>query len=153
MDDPPSLTQRCVWPDDDMPPHMNDTQNDIAIRPRLADILPGFASEMRRLLAEAGESSLASQVDGLVVHGRCACDDESCAAVEMTELPQYPGRQDYDDVLPVERADGRLWGCVAVVDGRIARVDTFGQPELRDAIHRLFPRTGERQRDGVRREA
>jgi hypothetical protein len=45
----------------------------------LTDMLLAFATELRQLLEEQGESELAVQVSGLMIFDRCRCGDDICA--------------------------------------------------------------------------
>ena len=56
-------------------------------QPLLTNILPEFASELRQLLIESGETKLAEQVPGLMIFERCRCGDDFCATFYTQPKP------------------------------------------------------------------
>lgn len=107
-------------------------------RPLLADILPGFAVELRQLLVEVGEPELAAQVSELSIFDRCRCGDDVCCGTFYTQPKPKgsfgPGLRNLR-LLP---DDGALL-ILDVVDGEIACVELLDRPDVREKLEAVIP--------------
>jgi hypothetical protein len=105
-------------------------------RPLLTDALPAFATELRRLLEERGESELAARVPGLMIFERCSCGDDFCATFYTQPKPNGgfgPGHRNV--ALTPEK--GML--ILDVVAGRIACVEVLDRNDVRRKLDAVLP--------------
>jgi hypothetical protein len=105
-------------------------------RPRLADILPSFATELRQLLQEQGEPELAAQVPGLVILDRCRCGDDFCATFYTQPKPKGaygPGHRN----VALTPEEGML--ILDVVGDKIACVEVLYWDAVRQKLHSALP--------------
>lgn len=102
----------------------------------LTDILPEFATELRRLLLEQGESDLAAQVPGLAILDRCRCGDDFCATFYTQPKPEGrygPGHRN----VALTPEEGML--ILDVVAGEIACVEVLYRNEIRRKLQAALP--------------
>ncbi len=104
---------------------------DSSEKPRLADILPEFAIELRTLLVDSDQPGLADQVAALVIYDRCRCGDSFCASFYTQPKPDgaYVGDHHTIGLGPKE-------GMIAldVVNTRIAHVEVLYRDEIRKTL-------------------
>lgn len=102
----------------------------------LTDVLPVFATELERLLTEAGERGLASQVPTLNIVERCSCGDDFCATFYVQPKPEGAyGPSHRNVVLPPD--DGTI--ILDVVGNQICCIEVLDRPEIRDKLLAAFP--------------
>ena len=107
-----------------------------ATRPPLADVIPAFATELRQLLEEQGESELAAQVPQLRIFDRCRCGDDFCATVYTQPKPNGgfgPGHRNVR-LMPSE---GML--ILDVVAGEIACVEVLDREDVHRQLDEVLP--------------
>jgi hypothetical protein len=104
--------------------------------PRLIDVAPELVAELERLLVQAGESSLAAQVNTLHVVDRCRCGDDFCATFYTVPLPvggYGPGHR----TIALATETGYL--NVDALESDIAQVEVLFRDELKAKIHAAIP--------------
>lgn len=105
-------------------------------QPLLTNILPEFASELRQLLIENGETALAEQVPGLMILDRCRCGDDFCATFYTQPKPECRyGPSHRNVVLTLD--EGML--VLDVVDEEIACVEVLERPDMRKKLLSAVP--------------
>jgi hypothetical protein len=102
----------------------------------LGDTLPAFATELRQLLTEKGESDLAAQVPGLTILDRCRCGDDICATFYTQPKPKGGFGSGHRNVrlMPEE---GML--ILDVVAGEIACVEVLDRGDVRQMLLSVLP--------------
>ena len=97
--------------------------------PLVSELLPGFAAELQRSLAEEGRSDLADQIPRLRVRAACPCEVEGCGSFS-TALPMKRWFR-RGKLVPV----GDL--VLNTIDGEIVYVEVLGRPEVTAALQGL----------------
>jgi hypothetical protein len=102
----------------------------------LTNTLPEFATELRQLLAEQGESELAAQVPRLMIFDRCRSGDDFCATFYTQPRPKDGFGPGYRNVrlMPEE---GML--ILDVVAGEIACVEVLDREDVRRKLQAALP--------------
>ncbi|HZQ64395.1 MAG TPA: hypothetical protein VFA66_04125 [Gaiellaceae bacterium] len=95
---------------------------------RLADALPGLASELEQGLRDLGRPDLSEQIASLEITRACPCDVESCASFHTGRPMRRWFRRGKQ--VPV----GDL--VVDTIDGEIVFVEVLGRPDVRAALRR-----------------
>ena len=104
--------------------------------PRLGDICPDLADELRMLLIEADRQDLAVRVDDLPIVDRCRCGDDFCATFYTEPPPQGAwGAGVY--TIPLEPPTGML--NLDVLDDKIVCVEVLYRDDVRAVIHGAVP--------------
>lgn len=102
----------------------------------LADVLPAFAAELRRLLTEKGKPELAAQVPGLVIFDRCRCGDDLCSTFYTQPKPEGsfgPGHRN----VALTPEQGMV--ILDVVAEEIACVEVLGRSDVREKLNAVLP--------------
>jgi hypothetical protein len=102
----------------------------------LAETLTAFATELRQLLEEQGESELATQVPTLAIFDRCRCGDDICGTFYTQPKPEGgygPGHRNVR-LMPEE---GML--ILDVVAGEIACVEVLDRDDVLRKLLSVFP--------------
>lgn len=106
-------------------------------RPRLLiEMLPEFAGELRQLLSEKGEPTLAAQVQGLTVVDRCRCGDDICGTFYVLPKPDGAYGPAHRNV-PLEPGQGIL--ILDVLARKIAAVEVLYRDDVRQKLAIEFP--------------
>jgi hypothetical protein len=105
-------------------------------RPSLADTLPAFATELRQLLEEQGESELAAQVSSLRIFEPCRCGDDIRATFYTQPKPDGAYGFGHRNV-PLMPEDGML--ILDVVAQEIACVEVLDRPDVREKLDSALP--------------
>jgi hypothetical protein len=103
---------------------------------RLVEMFPELSTELQQLLAERGESELASQVQELNVVERCRCGDDFCGMFYVLPEPNGaygPGHRN----VALTPKEGML--ILDVVVNRIAAVEVLYRDEIRQRLLVEFP--------------
>ena len=102
---------------------------------RLAAVMPEFAGELSRLLAEQGETALAAAVPRLQVFDRCRCNAGYCATIYTLPKPEagFKGAGG----LTVLAKTGPVY--IDTSDGMIACIEALDQPAIRKKLVELLP--------------
>ena len=95
-----------------------------------------FGEEIQKLLLEAGESPLASQVNELMIFDRCRCGDDFCSTFYTAPHPQGPWGPDHRTVALSPRA-GIL--NIDLVGVKIVCVEVLYREEIKVKIHAAGP--------------
>ena len=102
----------------------------------LKDALPGLADELAKLLAVAGQKSLADPVQGLNIVDRCWCGDDFCAS--FYTLPKPDGSYGAGhNCFDLDAEKGMI--VLDVVDGCIAHVEVLNRDEVRRDLIAALP--------------
>jgi hypothetical protein len=100
------------------------------------EVLPALSQELERLLNEAGEAELASQVSGLEILDRCRCGDDFCASfyTQPKSKGAYgPGNRN----VVLEPDKGML--ILDVLHDVIAHVEILHRNEIRQELLTILP--------------
>jgi len=100
-------------------------------QPRLVDVLPEFATELKSLLKDSNRCELAEQVDDLTIVDRCRCEDSFCASFYTQPKPEGTYGHPHATI-PLEPKDVML--LVDTADGRIVHVEILHRDAIRDAL-------------------
>jgi hypothetical protein len=102
--------------------------------PLLAEVLPEFAEELRKLLLMKNERDLAAQIDELRIVEICRCRDEFCSSFYTQPRPKssYPPGTTFVELKP-ER--GML--LLDIVKGRITHIEVLFRGEIREKLASL----------------
>jgi hypothetical protein len=105
-------------------------------KPRLVEVLPELAVELRTLLEASNQHELAGQVPGLVIFDRCRCGDSFCASFYTQPKPDgaYIGEL---YTIEVEPKEGMI--LVDVLNTRIAHVEVLYRDEFREILLSRIP--------------
>ncbi len=106
-------------------------------RPLLSETLPAFATELRQLLVEKGETDLAAQVPTLSIFDRCRCGDDVCCATFYTQPKPNGGFGPGHRNVVLAPDEGMV--ILDVVGEAIACVEVLDRPEIREELLRLLP--------------
>ena len=101
----------------------------------LVDTFPAFASELRLLLEEQGESELAAQVPELMIFDRCRCGDDFCSTFYTQPKPEGaygPGHRN----VALTPEEGMI--ILDVVAGEIACVEVLDRKDVRKKLDEVF---------------
>jgi hypothetical protein len=102
----------------------------------LIDVAPELVSELQRLLAEEGESELASQAAQLCIVERCRCGDFFCSTFYTApRLARCFGSG--HRTIALEPDAGYL--NVDVVGANIVQIEILYRADLRAKIHAALP--------------
>ncbi len=102
----------------------------------LRDVVPELAAELRTLLFEIGEPSLAAQVDELVIVERCRCGDDFCSSFYTAPRPRGPyGAGHYTVALSPHTGMLQL----DILDNQIISVEVLFRDDLKAKIHTAMP--------------
>jgi hypothetical protein len=113
-------------------------EDEVTRGPRLVEILPQFASEIERALAQDDRVDLAEQVQTLRVMNLCGCDDAFCSSFYVGPGPRFgkwKDEGDYQNILVDVRAGMVI---LDVVDRIIRYVEVIDRPEVSEALERGF---------------
>jgi hypothetical protein len=110
--------------------------SDSSEKPRLIDVLPELAAELRVLLEASNQHELAGQVPGLVIFGRCHCGDSFCASFYTQPKPHGAYVGDYYTI-EVEPEEGMI--LLDVVNTQIAQVEVLYRDEIRKTLLSRIP--------------
>src|ERR1700693_5524872 len=102
----------------------------------LSEALPLLSQELQKLLTEAGEAELASQVSALRILDRCRCGDDFCASFYTQPKPDGAYGPGHRNVL-LEPAKGML--IIDVVDDVIAQVEILHRNDIRQTLLAALP--------------
>jgi hypothetical protein len=106
------------------------------IHPKLRDVFPDLAGELRDLLGQEGEIVLATQVESLQIVDRCRCTDDFCAMFYTEPRPAGAYGSGHRNVaLDPRRGDLIL----DVVDDRIMAVEVLYRNDIRKKLHGIIP--------------
>jgi hypothetical protein len=116
------------------------------IVPRLRDVIPELADELRYLFLKRGESALADQVANLQMVASCRCSDPFCSSFYTAPPPTGSYGPGY-------RGTG-LWPQVGmlnvdVVESKIVHVEVLYRDEFRDRIRAAAPQATPRNDPSV----
>ena len=103
---------------------------------RLIEAMPLLASELVQLLTEENELGLAAQVPGLLIVGRCRCEDDHCGTFYTQPKPvgaYGPGHRN------VALTPEKGWLILDVVSDQIMCVEVLDRDEIRAALLRVMP--------------
>ena len=104
--------------------------------PRLGDVFPDLADELRMLLIEADRPDLAVRADDLRIVDRCRCGDGFCATFYTAPPPNGAwGAGVY--TIPLEPATGML--NVDVLNENIVCVEVLYRDDVRAVIRAAVP--------------
>jgi|SRR5208337_810647 len=109
---------------------------DLSEKPRLADILPEFAIELKTLLEASNHRELAEQVPGLVILDRCRCGDSFCASFYTQPKPDGAYVGDHNTI-DLDAKEGVI--LLDAVNAQIAHVEVLYRDEIRKILSSRFP--------------
>src|SRR5205807_5682708 len=101
----------------------------------LRDVVPELAAELRTLLIEASELSLAAQVDELVIVERCGCGDDFRSSFYTAPRPNGPWGPGHHTIVLAPQT-GMLH--LDVLDNQIVYVEVLDR-DLNAKIHAAMP--------------
>jgi hypothetical protein len=108
----------------------------MSLNPLLVEAMPAFARELEALLANQGDSELATQVKDLRIVDRCRCGDDFCATFYTQSKPKggYGSGHKCVEVAPEK---GMI--ILDVVRGQIMKVEVLYRDEIRGQLHLIVP--------------
>ena len=105
-------------------------------RPRIQEVFPELAEELRILLEADSEPELASQIPALFIVDRCRCGDDFCATFYTAPKPKGAWGIGHRTI-PLDCEDGYL--NVDVLDGKIVSIEVLYRDVLRLKLHQAVP--------------
>ena len=102
-------------------------------RPRLAEVFPQLARDLKRALTDEGQIDLADQVDSLEIWSRCGCGDWFCASF-YTASQEWRGKQTVESV-PVESSSVDV---VDTLDKKIVFIEVLFNGEVSSKLGEIF---------------
>jgi hypothetical protein len=109
---------------------------DSSEKPRLVDVLPELAVELRILLEASNHRDLADQLAGLVIFDRCRCGDSFCASFYTQPKPLGAYVGDFYTI-EVEPKEGMI--LLDVVNTQIAHVEVLYRDDIRKTLLSRIP--------------
>jgi len=100
----------------------------------LAEHLPEFAGELRRLLTY--QPDLEASIGSLSIVDKCRCGDVFCASFYTMPPPKGAWGPGHENIV-LDPADG--WVILDVIDGRIGMVEVLYRQDVKDSIEKLIP--------------
>jgi len=101
----------------------------------LVDALPQLSHEMSRLLDEAGESQLSTQLEGLSIVDRCRCGDSFCSSFYTAPKPVGKYGSGHR-CISLEPIDGMI--ILDVVNEKVVHVEVLYRDEIREKLDKLL---------------
>ena len=98
-------------------------------------MLPALARELERLLIQANEITLSTQVHTLTIVDRCHCGDDFCATLYTEPRPKGYGRNHRN----VELSPAERMVILNIVGTKIASVEVLYRDEIRKTLHTALP--------------
>lgn len=109
---------------------------DSSDKPRLIDVLPELAAELRTLLEASNHRKLAYQVAGLVIFDRCRCGDSFCASFYIQPKLDEAYVGDHNTI-DLDADEGMI--LLDVVNAQIAHVEVLNRDEIRETLRSGIP--------------
>jgi hypothetical protein len=109
---------------------------DSSEKPRLIDVLPELAAELRTLLEASNHRELADQVVGLIIFDRCRCGDSFCASFYTQPKPDGAYVGDHNTI-DLDAKEGMI--LLDAVNAQIAHVEVLYRDEIREILSSRIP--------------